>query len=213
MKESRYLGAFSLLIALAFTLPVANAKGSFDDVIAGVSDKKLRKSVNVVKGRRPDKKGQGPVPYLAKLHAPPRRVALVSFYITDSGKQKVRPYWEWWTTYEPGYEIHHEKLTIEVQKFQLTDEASSEFAMLMHQYGISGLKAGFAEKGMELLVPPEYLTDDEKSAAYRDFELKEGFGGAFGRMMLHNAVTRAITVSPGYRLFPTHLAPTSNNRI
>ncbi len=102
MKHSRYLAAaLALFLALAFTPLVADAKGSFDEVIAKLSDKKIRKGVNIVKGRRPDKKGQGGVPYLVKLEEPPKRVALVSFYITDSGKQKVRPYFEWWTTFEP----------------------------------------------------------------------------------------------------------------
>jgi len=140
------------------------------------------------------KDGRGQIPYLPALGHPPKRVALVSFYAYDPGNTK-------------GFGSPYFGGRSEVTR-QLTHDGAGVVATLLHDQGVPALKATFAEYGMTLLTPDEFLDTDAKRAFFDTFEFKVGFGTAFAKALEHGGkenklgpAQRVSEVAPGYRLF------------
>jgi len=121
---------------------------------ANIGDDKLAKLVKLKKLGKPDEKwGQSMAPALRAK--PPKKVALVSFYVYDKGSTSS------YGTYMSGKTIITRKLT---------KDGASHFATSFHEKGISDLQAAFKTQGMDLLLPEDYLTSNEKVNAYNNFE-------------------------------------------
>ncbi|HKQ61193.1 MAG TPA: hypothetical protein VJS92_07865 [Candidatus Polarisedimenticolaceae bacterium] len=103
--------------------------------------------------------GRGPVPYYKALGAPPKRVALVSFYVWDCGNKRENHY-------NPVYRY---KITRNV-----TATAMDAFASELYEASIAVFKEGFAAYGTQVLTAEEFLDTPEHQAAYDGFELQMG---------------------------------------
>jgi hypothetical protein len=136
--------------------------------------------------------GRGPVPYLKALGAPPKRIALITFYVKDSGNSDKHPYAGWST---------HKNVTASG-----VDMIANE----LYDASIAALKEGFKAHGMDLLAREEFLDTPEKKSAYESFELKFGGGGHFVNFLTHidKDSTMLEGVAEGYRLLSV---PTDNN--
>lgn len=189
------LGALIGLIAISFVcVPAAHARTTLEDAAAY---KKLHKQIKNRAYGRPNKKGEGIVPNLSQLEAPPKKIALVSFYVVDTGKGEGTYY-------------------ASVRTFDfLTQDGASHFATNFYDAGFAALKEEFAKQNMEVLTPKEFLTDDTKKQAYLDFKLEYSFAvkmalGFINGMARGAAGGNELTtsaVAPGYRFFPTHQTP------
>jgi hypothetical protein len=140
--------------------------------------------------------GRGPVPYFKALKAPPKRVALISFYVWDCGNKK-----------ESSYNIYGGSYTYHVSSTRTRNVAAGAVDLLateLHDAGIGALKDAFATAGMQLLTPDEFADTDAKRAAYTDFTPDvsgfEKFFKALQSMDVDNF--RFTGVPDGYRLFP-----------
>lgn len=193
MKRSAWLTTISVSLCLLSSTLWAGKPSTFESVLG---DSKLDKSIQFHKGGKPSKKGEGVVPYLAKLDAPPRRVALISFYVFDPGKSTGTYY-------------------ASVRTFNwLTQDGASHFAQRFHEQGIDSLRQAFAAHGMTLLTPDEFLDTDAKRQAYTAYEIKRSAAAKIA-MGLVKRMTRAAggdteqsAVAAGYRLLATHNVPT-----
>ncbi len=181
-------------IALAISTP-ARAGESLQDIAAGED---LAKRVQITKGSAPNEKGEGPTPNLAKLDGPPRRVALVSFYVADEGKA-TGSYYSSTRTFT-----------------WLTQDGASHFADRYYERGLPALREAMSRHGMELLTHEQFLDSAEKRKAYTDYELKMSMAarlllGAIGGIQKAAASGKELkqsAVAPGYRLLPAHPAAT-----
>jgi len=186
--------ALPMLILLALAAGVALAGDTLKEVGA---DAELAKRVKITKGSSPNEKGEGPTPHLAKLDAPPKRVALVSFYLVDPGKSTG--------SYYSSVRTFH----------WLTKDGASHFADRLYQQGLAGLRESLGRHGMELLTHDQFLDSDEKRRAYNDYELKQSMAvrlllGAVGNVVKAANSGKKIdqsAVAPGYRLLPAHVGP------
>ena len=217
------------LIGVLLTASLALWAKQFSVAMDSVTDEKLRKMVHVDKGGKPDKnKGQGAVPYLAALDEPPHRIALISFYIWDTGSSNSRVTYQWFRDVpretgkldeygRPEIEwVEIEKTEIVTKRFQITQDGASHFANRLYWQGINELREAFAAQGMQLLVPGEFLDTTEKLNGYRNYAFKPGIGNKFGKHWFdylagiggrgENLTMSAV--APGYRWFATHFAPT-----
>jgi len=86
--------------------------------------------------------GSGPVPRLQALSAPPKRVALVSFYITPHN----------------------------IQSDLFKSNRSTLIANTLHKVSLPTIKKVFKENGMEVLEPSEFLTDEAKKKAFNEIK-------------------------------------------
>jgi hypothetical protein len=134
-----------------------------------------------------DSSGRGPRPYYEALGGPPKRVALISFYVWDCGNKKEN-------VYNPVYSY---KRTVNVE-YQAVDAYANE----LYDASIAGFKEGFAAYGMELLTPDEYLDTEEKKATYEKFQMDAGGGQKFVMLFQKsNADTWRFAGAPeGYRI-------------
>jgi len=122
--------------------------------------------------------GRGLVPYYKALGAPPKRVALISFYVWDCGNKK-----------ESSYNIYGGDYTYHVKNSRtrnLEAEAVDMLANELHDASIGAVKEAFAAVGTQLLTPDEFLDTDAKKEAYENFKLEIG---GFGRF-LHSVQKR-----------------------
>jgi hypothetical protein len=108
--------------------------------------------------------GRGPVPYYKGLGAPPKRVALLSFYVWDCGNKKQ-------SLWNPVYKYK--------SATNVTSEAIDVYANELYNVAFPQLKEGFAAHGMQLLTPDEYLDTEEKRAGYQALNIEKGFGQKF----------------------------------
>lgn len=116
--------------------------------------------------------GKGLVPYLKALGAPPKKVALVSFYVWDCGNKK-----------EASYRIYGGNYTYHVnntRRISVDDEAIDRLATELHDAAIGPLKEEFAAVGMQLLTPAEYLDTPEKAQAFETTKVELG---GMGKLM------------------------------
>jgi hypothetical protein len=107
--------------------------------------------------------GRGPVVYYKGLGGPPKRVALISFYVWDCGNTKVSSYHMYGGNY-----VYHVKNT---RNRNVGADESVILASELYDAAIPGMKEAFAAHKMQLLEPGEYLDTAEKKAAYENFEM------------------------------------------
>ena len=135
--------------------------------------------------------GRGPVPYYKGMGTPPKRVALVSFYVWDCGNKK-----------ESAYTMYGGNYTYRVKNTRTIDvnaEATEMLANELLDAGIGPLKSAFASVGMQLLTPEEFADTDEKKEAYANAQIKVGGVEKFVRW-LQGQNWASTGVASGYRL-------------
>lgn len=124
----------------------------------------------------------------------PKRVGLISFYLWDVGEYK---YNAMAATYGGTYET----------KRSLTPKGANHYATKLAELGVPALKETFAEHGMELLEPFEFVTTDAQREAYVNFKLPVGkIGGATATIsdwMFRNPT--ASSAAAGFSGINTHL--------
>jgi hypothetical protein len=184
--------------ALAIALVLATSATAVAQELKAIAEKgDPAERVRIVKGSKPNAKGEGPGANLAVLAAPPKRIGLVSFYVHDKGS---------------GTGTYYSS----TRSFTaLTQDGANHFADHFHNAGIAPLKAAFAAQGMELLTPDQFLDSDGKRAAYRAYTLNMGrtirlLLGAIDKIekaAASGAKLNQSAVAPGYRLLPAHAAP------
>jgi hypothetical protein len=101
--------------------------------------------------------GRGFAINMKALGKMPKRVALVSFYVSDPGITKVSG------TNQTG------------KSYNTTNtgsENAKSFANSFYNISIEPLKATFKNYGIDLLMPSEFLTDNDKRESYNNFIVK-----------------------------------------
>ncbi|TAK56097.1 MAG: hypothetical protein EPO25_01830 [Gammaproteobacteria bacterium] len=137
--------------------------------------------------------GRGPVPYLKALGAPPRRVALISYYVYDCGNHKEKSYRFYGGDYV--YRVN----TRRARKVDSDD--IGRLATELHDAGIGPLREAFATVGMQLLAPEEFLDAPEKQAAYQNTKIEAGgMAGLFNALQSKEATHWQWGTADGYRL-------------
>jgi hypothetical protein len=128
--------------------------------------------------------GRGPKPCLKALGAPPKRVALITFYVKDSGNSDKHPY--------AGWSIHK----------NVTANGVDLMANELYTPAIGPMKEAFRAHGMELLALDEFLDTPAKKSAYEDFKLEFNAGAKFMNFLTHvdKDSTQLEGVAEGYRL-------------
>ena len=190
--------ALALLVMLAlFAAPLAQAEGGFDKELGTDVEKIIDKIDSDAPGfglSHGSSGGSGQAPYLQALGHPPKRVALVSFYAYDPGNTTGFG--------SPYYGGRWEKTR------QLTDDGAGLVATMLHDQGIKALKDTFAQYGMTLLTPDEFLDTDQKREFYDSFQMEMGgfskfaqWGEKHGKENKLSNAHRESAVAPGYRLF------------
>lgn len=109
-----------------------------------------------------DKWGGGVVPDLTKLGGPPKRVGIVTFFI------KAHPQSEIDQTTSRGF--YNDTTYTTKTTYRLTRDGANRYATAFMEQGLDDLRAAFAERGMTLLTPAEFLDTDEKWKFYNEFE-------------------------------------------
>ena len=110
--------------------------------------------------------GKGLVPYLKALGGPPKRVALVSFYVWDCGNKK-----------ESSYRLYGGDYVYRVdntRRISVDAEALDILANELHDASLGSLKEAFGSVGMQLLSPAEFLDTPEKRQAYETAKVEQG---------------------------------------
>jgi hypothetical protein len=137
--------------------------------------------------------GKGLVPYLKALGAPPKRVALVSFCIWDSGNKKEKSY----RFYGGNYVLQMDNT------YKLAVDASEldKLATELHAAAVGPLKEEFAAVGMQLLTPAEFLDTPAKQEAFQSTKVEVGGMGALMGFLQKGAAEEWQWGTPdGYRL-------------
>ncbi|MBI3450372.1 MAG: hypothetical protein HY049_15835 [Acidobacteria bacterium] len=144
-----------------------------------------RVKIDLMNGGKGSDSGRGQAPYMKALGAPPKRVALVSFYVRDSGNSEKHPYMGW--------------SSAKNVKANAVDTYANEF----YDASIAGMKASFKAHGMDLLAPDQFLDTPDKKQAYEAFEVKAGATARFVTWISKKGdkdSTRLEGVPEGYRL-------------
>jgi hypothetical protein len=137
--------------------------------------------------------GKGPVPYYKALGGPPKRVALLSYYVYDCGNKKEKSYSLYGGDYV--YRVNNSR------SINVATEEMGKLATELHDAGIEPLKQAFAAVGMQLLTPEEYLDTPEKKAAYENAQIEVGgMGSLFGALQSKAATQWQWGPADGYRL-------------
>ncbi|MES1166532.1 MAG: hypothetical protein ABUL68_00880 [Pseudomonadota bacterium] len=138
--------------------------GSFESKL-GSDDKATagKAKLDIMSRGSGSENGTGPVPYLRALGAPPKRVALVSFYVWDAGNVKQS--------------VYNTAMTWRFSK-SVTATGIERIATGLYDAGIGAMKEGFAAYGMQLLTPDEFLDTADKKAAYLTFKPEHGALGS-----------------------------------
>jgi hypothetical protein len=137
--------------------------------------------------------GKGLAPYLKALSGPPKRVALVSFYIWDSGNKKEKSY----RFYGGNYVLQMDNT------YKLAVDASEldKLATELHAAAVGPLKEEFAAVGMQLLTPAEFLDTPAKQEAFQSTKVEVGGMGALMGFLQKGAAEEWQWGTPdGYRL-------------
>ena len=124
----------------------------------------------------------------------PVKAGLVSFYIFDTGDFKFNAMA---ATY--GGTV---STTV-----GLKEHAANTYASELARLGVPALKKEFADAGMTLLTPVEFLQTDEQKRAYADFVLPRG-GFARAALKVVDWVEKSPQVeggADGYKMITTHL--------
>jgi len=124
----------------------------------------------------------------------PKRVGLISFYLFDTG---VHDFNAMAATYGGSYS----------KSFGLNDVGANLFATEFAKRGVPILKERFAEHGMELLTPAEFLDSQAKIDAYLGLELPKSGWQKFAKAIRGwlDKNPNATGAADGYSMTPTHL--------
>ncbi len=149
-----FIPAAVLLILCSFVVSTVFA-GAFEKEL-GSDDVAIAKKVelSLMSGGNGVASGIGPVAYLPALGAPPKRVALISFYVWDTGNLDTFANYKYTSA--------------------LTGGALESIPTKLYEAGITPLKETFSSYGMQLLTPKEFLDTPEKQAAYGSFKVEYG---------------------------------------
>lgn len=187
----RFLVVAALVLMLSAPSPAEAKRMSFAQALGTVEDLGKRIELDMVQGKG-SSLGIGNTPYLPALGAPPKRVALVSFYVHDLATEDTEGV------------LYTAKRNVTTG---LTRDGAGAVATALLDAGLSALRATLARYGMQLLTPDQYLDSDKKRDLYRAFELKAAGMGAFaGGAKTKDVATKGPTtalfspVAAGYRL-------------
>lgn len=124
----------------------------------------------------------------------PKRVGLISFYLFDTG---VHDFNAMAATYGGSYS----------KSFGLNEVGANLFATEFSKRGVPILKERFAEHGMELLTPAEFLDSQAKIDAYLGLELPKSGWQKFAKAIRGwlDKNPNATGAADGYSMTPTHL--------
>jgi len=175
----------ALVLLLAAGAVSTAAGGSFESKL-GTDDRATAGKVKLDLMSRGggNEKGTGPVPYLHALGTPPKRVALISFYVWDAGNVRQS--------------VYNTEFTWKFSK-SVTSKGIERIASGLYDAGIKPLKESFASHGMTLLAPDEYLDSAAKRTAYDSFKLEHGALGSI--MGFLQSKDRSVSFSAeGFRL-------------
>ncbi len=162
--------------------------------IAFAADKSIAEAT-----AKPDKVAKrvwfGPAPsQIKKLYdiGLPKRIGLLSFNIYDTGSHEYTPLVDVW-----GHKI---------EKWGMNEFVSNVHASKFAEMGVPVIKQRFAEKGMEVLTPFEFLDTEEKITAYLSFELmKTGWQkAAEAQLEWLDRNPHASGAAYGFRMIPLH---------
>jgi len=122
----------------------------------------------------------------------PKKVALLSFYVKDQ-EHKIYS-----SSYSRGY--YGTTRSTSTTTIKLTKDGVNLMAQYIYNNTIDDLKKIYADQGIELLEPNEYLDTDEKWELYNNFEIK---GSKFQKMFNKKFAKdkRNSAVAKGYRMF------------
>ena len=195
MKLVARLAALSVIAMLMSTTALAAPK-TFADLAA--DPKKVAKKVWFGPDHASFKR-------IGQVGAPPR-VGLLSFYLFDTGTYKFNAME---AVYGPKYinlstgQTYHKA----GKEFGLTDKEANIFATELAQIAVPRLKEVFANHGMELLTPLEFIETDTQLAAYVNFQLpKTGFQKfTEGALKFLDKRPSANAAADGFLLIPTHI--------
>jgi len=175
-------------IAPASAGPFADELGS--DVAKLAADAKISMMNGDGKGLE---SGKGLVPYLKALGAPPKRVALVSFYAWDCGNKK-----------ESSYRIYGGDYVYRVdntRRISVDEKALDMLANELHDASLGSLKDAFASVGMQLLAPAEFLDTPARQDAYAAAKVEQGgMASLFGVLQSKSAEEWQWGAPDGYRV-------------
>lgn len=185
-------GTFVAALSGAFATTIIHAGaiekkyGADADAIAG------KMKLNLMSMGHGSPKGTGPVAYLPALGGLPKRVALVSFYVWDSGNET--------------HSVYNTTIQWSVTK-SVTGSGREHSANALYEAAIGPMKNAFAAQGVQLLTPSEFLDTPEKKAAYESFTPEHGgVGAVMGFLTKKNRSEPAA--ADGYRVL---LLPSNNN--
>jgi hypothetical protein len=124
----------------------------------------------------------------------PKRVGLISFYLFDTG---VHEFNAMAATYGGSYS----------KQFGLNEAGANLFATEFASRGVPVLKKRFAEHGMELLTPVEFLKTQAQIDAYLALELPKSGWQKFAKAVRGwlDKNPNATGAADGYSMTPTHL--------
>ena len=169
--------------ALLVVAPIAAFAGGAFETELGTNPAKILDEVKIsmMNGDNEGRDdGRGLVPHLKTLGKPPARVALVSFYVWDSGNKK-----------ESSYSVYGSSCVYHVTSTRTRAVDADEIDVLATELldaSIGRVKAAFAAEGMQLLTPEEFLDSPAKLETYAHFKLEMGGMSSFLHgVQKHNA--------------------------
>lgn len=184
------------ILSIAFHFK-SNAQGSFDE-IAKLNDKAFSKAAKNQHPPKGDKRGQSG-PYWAAFNGQiPRKIALVTFYVYD------KPFSEIQKSSHNEYMIGSEGVGLyEVTTYtkytkNLTKDGASVIASDFFDQCRDSLVKSFSDRGVQLLLPDQFLDSPEKQKYYNDFEPE--ISGIFKGML--NKSEQLSAVAGGFRFIP-----------
>jgi hypothetical protein len=181
------------LLTLAFISTIflnVYAQKSFQELASDSKIDKFIKSLDPAGKLSND--GSGIVPDL-KIKSI-KKIALVSFYINDSGSKGSTSYYN----YTEG----------------LGEKNANVFASQFYNQGYTKLNEVFTSQSIELLTPDQYLDTEEKRAYYYNFEMQMtkvakmslGFVNSISKGAGATGIETSAT-AVGYKLFPASMVP------
>lgn len=195
MKRASVWSSCVAVLSLLVVAGSAAAGGSFQEEL-GSDPAKLAGDVklSLMNGNGDGaESGRGPVPYYKGLGAPPKRVALVSYYVYDCGNHK-----------EKSYRLYNAEYVYQINSRRSRNVAADDIGRLateLHDAGIEPLRSAFAAVGMQLLTPAEYLDTPEKRTAYENTKVEAGgMAALFGALQSKESTHWQWGAADDYRL-------------
>jgi hypothetical protein len=123
----------------------------------------------------------------------PKKIALVSFYIYDTGSHEFSALA---ATYGGTY----------FKSVGISESQANIFASKLAEIGVPVIKEKFAEKGIQVLTPMEFLDTPEKIKTYNDFKLTKTGLQKFseGTLKWMDKNPHVNGAADGYRMIPFH---------